>query len=342
MVDVSSAELFQGIVDKLPKVRAFLQEHPLRQEPRKIESRWRSINDVFVLETADKKYVLKRINHEETPGAQEIDYQQKLHAAYPGFVPETFVAQDTTSVMEFIEGESLLNLTKQPFEDIYPRLVRAGESLRQRYAFRGDYLASASGVHQLSYTERYKKCRPPSEPESGRFDDARFDAALSPWEAVLREYHAYLIHNDLNSANFLITPENEARAIDSRADVQSTKDLAKDLGRAVASFASATLDRLYSVDQAIAAVQTILTPWETWQGDPQDHELPERIAFYVGQSYLSFSRWDADRIAKASYYFAGLRLLEERAGDDFAFPHYEQVAERAVRLLHEETREIKR
>ncbi len=133
MVDVSPAELFQGIVDGLPQVRAFLQEHPLTRDPQKVESRWRSINDVFVLKTeGGKRYVLKRINHEETPGAQEIDYQQKLHAAYPGFVPETFVAQDTTSVMEFIEGESLLNLIKQPFEDIYPRLVRAGESLRQR------------------------------------------------------------------------------------------------------------------------------------------------------------------------------------------------------------------
>lgn len=290
---------YQKIIAESPHIDQFIRENPLQERednPRRVESYWRGGNDIYVLEGKTGKYVLKRIN--QPTGAAEIEYHRKLSDAYPALVPKIFAQDGRTYVMEYVGKRDMKGLLTRPFEESCPALEKAAHSLFKIYSSAKESAARASAVHQIKYTEKYKKFGPADQ-------ETEFRSALAIWEQPLREYPARLIHNDLNSLNFRFREDDTICAIDSRADVEGIQDFSKDIGRALASLISAALDNRYSAEQCIALGTALIRPWGT-----ADSELASRTAFYVTQSWFSFSRWDTPRFKKEGFWEMGLDMLK--------------------------------
>ncbi len=297
MGDSAESDVFTEIVDSSSKIAVFLQEHPIKAPPQRIPSRWRSGNDVYVFVSDDGRRVLKRINQDTWK--EEIQYQKKLHEVYGDFVPEVVVQDGRTYIMPFVEGEPIIDLFNARPEKVIPLLRKGGVNLRQNYES-GQQKTTGKATGQLSYTQKYRGFGTEVEQEE-------LDRALPNWEEPLRAYPAWTIHNDTNSANLRIAGTGEIKAIDSRADVHQIRDVAKDLGRTVASAMCAAYDHGYTAEETRQAGLAFTAPW-----DSMNSELEKRTAFYSGQSWLSFSRWDCDNLAGPSLFPVGLDILKRR------------------------------
>lgn len=307
---------FGDILNQAPNIQGFLKDQTILGEPVRRPSRWRSNNDIFAFETDSGLFILKRINQ---PNSQaEIDYQQLLAQTYPGFVPRIHAHDGSTLIMEFFHGDDLLTTMRRPFQETSPLLESASVHLEGIYTPLEGSLRESSAPDQLLYTYKYQAFDPKRDP-------ARFDRALCKWEGTLECYPAQYIHNDLNSANTIITPDGQVRSIDPRADVYGLKDVAKDLGRLLAAGSCAAHSNGYTEQQTLAILETISRPWRE-----RNSGLPERTTFYVGQSYLSFSRWDTETLAKEGLFEVGVSLLEQGPTHYATFSHLAEEVTQAL------------
>jgi hypothetical protein len=198
--------------------------------------------------------------------------------------------------MEYVQGLDFFTLFNHPNVESYLRSSSA--DLCEIYS-RAGKKDQGSATSQIGYTEKYKKYGPESL-------NGQFASTLSRWEDVLSGYPGQLIHNDLNSANTLVQVEDGSiRAIDPRADVQNIEDVAKDVGRVLASATSAAYGKDKSSDFVWNVADAITSPWENW-----DEDISRRVAFYLGQSYLSFSRWPAKNFTERDLFNIGWQLLQ--------------------------------
>lgn len=73
----------------------FIEEKTLIAEPGRLESRWRSSNDIYLLVTSERSYVLKRIN--QSTWNEDIEHQDRLSKAYTGFPPGIHIKDGRSS-----------------------------------------------------------------------------------------------------------------------------------------------------------------------------------------------------------------------------------------------------
>ena len=289
--------IFEQIISESPTLQEFVETKNIESGHQRIESRWRSNNDVYLLRAGDTQYVLKRVN--QTTWEEDIDHQIKLWAAYPNFPPRVFIVDRGSFVMEYVPGTELIVTLQSPYSATQSIMQNAGGNLREIYRQQERYWGRGSALSQVPYTFKYKQFNPHSEEDT-------FERILPQWESSLAIYPSQIIHNDLNSGNAKVNANGDIRAIDPRADYFGIGDVAKDIGRLLAAVTCATHDNGYSPDETFKTTQAILEPWQ----DRSDN-LPERIAFYAGQSYLSFSRWDTKTITKEELFLVGTHILSK-------------------------------
>src|SRR5579884_437774 len=261
-------EGFEDITRQSETIDNFFRTKKITAEPQKIESRWRSANIIYQIDTVEGTFILKKVNQEDFDA--ELDHLDNLVKIYPDFSPKVYVKDGPSVVMEFIDGEDLATVLQKPFSQAFPQIEEMGRHLRAVYSPQIGSMGEAQALSQIAYTYKYSQF----DPQPGE----RLSPVVALWEENLNGYPAQVIHNDLNSTNTLITPEGKVRSIDPRADTKQLRDLAKDLGRLMASSICASHDSGYLPEQTRQIADAVIKPWED-----VNHGLPERTAFYVGQ-----------------------------------------------------------
>lgn len=306
--------IFHTIVEQSPALQRFVAANPLVDAPQKVASRWRSCNDIFIVPTPVNNFVVKRLN-QEADWREEMDHFYDLTRTYPELTPTIHLIDGPVCVMEHVQGDDILTVLKKPVDVAASLMASASQALRQVYDPKRGSLGKACAESQLKYTERYAKNDP----------DKRTHVlltALGKWDSVLQDYPAQLIHNDLNTANALVTPKGQLRAIDPRADVSGIRDVAKDLGRLLAGAAAAMQNDEYTPKDARKVFEGTILPWQDI-----DPHLAQRVAFYIGQSFLSFSRWNTERLAKEGLYQVGINILYAGAK---AYQDFDALTDRVI------------
>ncbi len=306
------------IISKSSALGRFFSANPITADPKKVKNRWSASNKVFVVYTENGTVVLKQINECDEVPEKEIAHQKNLCSVYPGFLPEVLVDDRNVMVMEFVEGQDLLTVYRQPFATTRNVSLTLGETLARVYNSDAGTLGAGNGQNQLAHSMRYRGLGP--EKLSGKLEQV-----LGSWIPVLVGYPKTVIHNDLNTANVLVTP-TMARAIDPRADLNDLGDIGKDLGRVIAGIACQIHDSGYTREENEATANLVVSPFHQFA----DPTIVARTAFYVGQSYLSFSRWDTDHLAKLGLFATGMKLLEKGPGQYSSFQDLSQILAQAL------------
>lgn len=286
----------QQILQDFPEIKAFLDSKGIIGEPVRLSSKWRKENEIIAVSTVDGRYVVKRLNQQDA--RKEIEYQHLLTRTYPSLFPKILASSGNTFVMEYADGNSLFTTIRQKSYDLPIQMQSVGEAIKQNYPRGVVENKRASGISQLKYSLRYAR--------EGKTE--LLTKILTQWEGSLTSYTSQLIHNDLNTANVLIAGGNQVEFIDPRADSLEIEDLAKDLGRLVAGVTSNMYDNGYSSNESYLSTLAFL---EYWQNESQ--VLLARIAFYVAQSFLSFSRWPMQKLTQDQLYDIGVVLLKHSA-----------------------------
>lgn len=288
---------FHEIISSSLVLSNYYKANGILSTPIQIVSQWRSENEVFKVETDKGLSVLKRIN--QSTWEADIDHLHKMSEYYPGFTPRIYIQDGPAFIMEYIPGHSLQDAMGESVPDRFISKIKPYfNQLKNVYDKGLPRGRESNGTSQLFYTLRYKS-------EDFERPGLEIQTCLSQWEPYLRKYPSHLIHNDLNSANLIISG-NRIKSIDPRADGYFIQDVAKDIGRIFASMCTLVRDHNYPLEYGLSMVSTITKPWNI-----DDDKLPARTAFYVGQSLLSFSRWNTKTLSREKLYRLGHAVLSQ-------------------------------
>jgi len=270
MVLASGKDLFNEFERELfPRTYQFLESQNIR-ETKRLPSRWRANNLVLKATCEWQDYVVKKVENGAANG--EINRVTLMRQTYPRITPKLFIIEGTDCyTMSYIFGKSFFELEK---EERVPKIRKAGEILSQTYASVSDYEKVDISKCVRESFERYRNKRKEYFKEGElTSQDIDFD--------IFRQVLNQPSHNDLNAANLLYN--GDIKLID--PSEEGFNDIARDVGRYAAScffnnYDYFGNDKTHSLKIADAFLGNF---------DPQ---TLERAKYYMGESFLSFLRFD--------------------------------------------------
>ena len=93
---------FGEIINESPVIKRYIGELNPISFPQRIESKWRSNNDLFIINTEFGKFVLKKTN--QATWESDINYHKTLSQHYGAYVPTIRVEERDTILMEYVDG----------------------------------------------------------------------------------------------------------------------------------------------------------------------------------------------------------------------------------------------
>jgi thiamine kinase-like enzyme len=290
MVSLSKNNLFEGFEREcFPRTYQFLESQNLSQTQR-IPSRWRADNLVFRAFCELEEYVVKKINDPDSSG--EIEKVKLIRMIYPQLTPRVYLIEGSDCyTMDNIRGKSFFEIKK---EERVAQIKRAGIVLSEAYASVTDAKKLDISQEVRKSFERYREKRK----QYFKADELR------PWQIDFdrfRQVPNKPSHNDLNAANLLYN--GEIKLID--PSEEGFNDVARDVGRYAAScffnnYDYFGNDRMHSLQIADAFLGSF------------DEETLDRARYYMGESFLSFLRFDTITTDKGVLKKLAVNLLTKR------------------------------
>lgn len=259
-------------LQKFPETYSFLEKRKIKGIER-LTSRWRQQNLLLKVECQDATYIFKEIADEGK--STEIPRIQALKKEYSSLLPDLFVFEGNSYLMEFVKGPTFFELsTKQKID----YMQKAGTKLSKIYSKENSSTLDLTEAISQSLETYFKKAHEFfSEDEFPKVD-----------LEIFKEVPEQLSHGDLNAANLIY---GDSIKIIDPAD-KGFSDVAKDVGRYGASCFFNHFDYFgNNKNESLEIADAFLSHF--------DESTLQRAKYFIGESFLSFIRFHTETTPKS-------------------------------------------
>lgn len=281
---------YLDFLQEYPKTLGFFEGQGIVTTER-FDSLWRKDNLVLRVECSEEEYVFKRIS--EISELDELDRIKKMKGLYPNLFPDLFVFERDSYVMSYIDGDSFFNI---PDDKRVEGIARAGKILRRELKGK-DYNSDISYRVRISF-ERYRERR---EMYFLR-DELRLKEGY--FLDLFGMVNSAKSHNDLNAANLLYCENGFGIKLIDPSD-EGFEDYARDIGRYCASVFFNNYDYFGNDKKKSLEIA------EVFLSNFKEEDL-ERAKYFIGESFLSFLRFDTVSVPKSVLKKLCINLLTKK------------------------------
>jgi len=276
---------YTSCLEEFHNIYDFLEKREIKSIE-KLESLWRKQNIILRVRCSKGDYIFKIIKdpEEET----EIQRIQIMKQVYPELIPDIYLVEQNSILMDYIRGESFFGLKES---ERVEKIDFAGESLKKSYFGKNGYPKKDISAKVLAGFERYRKTR-------ARFflnDELRLNKEHFD---IFKDVSTQPSHNDLNALNLIYG--REIKLID--PSDEGFEDISRDIGRYCASCFFNNYDHYgNNKKHSIEIAEAFL--------DHFDSHTLERAKYFIGESFLSFLNFDTVSVLKLSLKTLAMNLL---------------------------------
>lgn len=244
-------------------------------EIKKLPSLWRDKNIIIKIRTDRGTFVYKEIR--DASDNNEVQKILEMQREYPSTTVQVFAFDQDSYIMEFLNGLDFFSLPKSE------RVQRLGD-------------------FSHSFTENCSRDKPTADisfriaSSFMRYWNTRAQY-LEGVEAPVIDFTPFErvstspSHNDLNAANVIYLPDGSYKTID--PSDEGYNDRARDIGRYCASVFFNNYDRFGNDASASLEIAGAVL-------DGTNGYATERVRYYMGESFLSFLRFNTVSVPKTT------------------------------------------